>query len=312
MDGEFGKLKYLINKGYKIDEICTKMNLPKYYVIGMVITLKEKGFGVDYIDGRVTKTKMPKKIQCIYKVDNLSGDNIRLCLISDTHLCSIYDRLDILNYIYEKAYKNGIKIILHDGDFTDGNNGTEKHVSELKEESYSGQVDYCVEKYPFDEDIKTYAIQGNHDDWWYQKNGEEILKSISDQRSDIIYLGRNRAILQLGKLAIGLFHGKGNTRQIQNYQVAKDIKKEFGNKVLNLLILGHVHQSFYINQSDVHCFQAGCLMDKPPYFYDGTCDTSCWWIDINLDSKGNIYDIRMNLEHFNKNNNNRYVRQRMK
>jgi calcineurin-like phosphoesterase family protein len=44
----------------------------------------------------------------------------RLGLISDTHLCSDADRLDLLEKIYDDFEKQGIKHVLHSGDLMDG------------------------------------------------------------------------------------------------------------------------------------------------------------------------------------------------
>ena len=54
---------------------------------------------------------------------------------------SKYDRLDILRYLYAKAEEQGIKHILHSGDFTDGRSNRPEQVYELKEPSYEGQID---------------------------------------------------------------------------------------------------------------------------------------------------------------------------
>ena len=49
---------------------------------------------------------------------------------------------------------------MHSGDFTDGRSNRPEQVYELKEPSYEGQVEYCVDKYPTFSG-KTYVIQGN-------------------------------------------------------------------------------------------------------------------------------------------------------
>ena len=87
-------------------------------------------------------------------------EHLKLLLISDTHLASKYDRLDILRYLYDKAEQKGVKHILHSGDFTDGRSNRAEQVYELREPSYEGQVQYCIDKYPKFSG-KTYVIQGN-------------------------------------------------------------------------------------------------------------------------------------------------------
>lgn len=160
MKEEEDRLKYLIKKKRTLKEICKALGLKDYEVIGMVMLLKERGYMVDYVNGEIIRLKEPPKAEDIYEIP-YKLDYLKLCLISDTHLCSKYDRIDILRYIYEKAEREGIKYILHSGDFTDGKSNRPEHIYELKELSYDGQVDYCVEKYPRSESIKTYVIQGN-------------------------------------------------------------------------------------------------------------------------------------------------------
>lgn len=300
MDKEvINKLKYLIRKKKNLSTICKELELKDYEVIGLVKLLNEEGFLADYIDGEIVKLKTPPKINDVYEVPAYS-ENLKLCLISDTHLCSKYDRLDILNYIYEKAYKNGVKHILHSGDFTDGRSNRPEHVYELKELSYDGQVDYCVEKYPKEYGINTYVIGGNHDAWWYKSTGSEIVKSIAKQRDDIIYLGQDYADLKLGKIKIRLYHGKGGNSYAKSYKLQKYMDAIPQNETPQILQTGHIHQSFYMKQDNTHCFQTSCLEDLTPYARSQgfASDKSCWWIDVESDNKGRIFNIDMELESF--------------
>lgn len=301
------KLKYLIKKKKSLSQICEELELKDYEVIGLVKLLKEDGFLADYIDGEIVRLKTPPKINDVYEVPAYS-ENLKLCLISDTHLCSKYDRLDILNYIYEKAYKNNVKHILHSGDFTDGRSNRPEHVYELKELSYDGQVDYCVEKYPKEYGIYTYAIGGNHDAWWYKSTGSEIVKSIAKQRDDIIYLGPDCADLKLGKIKVRLYHGKGGNAYAKSYKLQKYLDAIPQDEMPQILQTGHIHQSFYMKQDNTHCFQTSCLEDLTPYArsqgFSG--DRSCWWLDIESDNKGRIFNIDMELESFG----NKRVRRR--
>ena len=302
------KLKYLIKKGKNLSTICTELNLKDYEVIGIIELLKQDGELVDYINGEIVRLKKPIKVNDVYEIPTTS-DQIKLCLISDTHLCSKYDRIDILNYIYEEAEKRGIKHILHSGDFTDGKSNRPEHLYELKEISYEGQVDYCVDKYPT-YNGKTYAIQGNHDDWWYKSNGSEILKSISKKREDIVYLGSGYADLKIGKLKIRLFHGKSGQSYAKSYKIQKYLDSIPINELPQILQTGHVHQSFYMKQDNTHCFQTSCLEDITPFARTMglSNDKSCWWLDICLDGKGNITDIKQELQTFGDKRIKRYVK----
>lgn len=292
------KIKYLIKKKKGLSEICEMLDLKDYEVVGLVNLMKQDGELVDYVNGELVRLKTPPKVSDIYMVEN-NDLHIPLLLISDTHLCSKYDRLDILRYLYSKADDRGVKHILHSGDFTDGKSNRPEHVYELKELSYDGQVNYCVNKYPTFNG-KTYVISGNHDNWWYKSTGSEIVKSIASQRDDIVYLGSDVADLHIGKLKIRLYHGKGGGAYAKSYKIQKYLDIIPLEERPHILQTGHIHQSFYMKQDNTHCFQTSCLEDLTPYARSMgfSSDKSVWWVDVVMDNKGNIRNITQELETF--------------
>lgn len=294
------KLKFLIHKKKDFKAICEELELKDYEVLGLVQLLKDDGELIDYINGEIVALKKPKKNFDVYEIPN-NLEHLKLLLISDTHLCSRYDRIDILKYLYAKAEDKGIKHILHSGDFTDGRSNRSEHIYELKELNYEGQIDYCVDKYP-SFNGKTYAIQGNHDNWWYKSNGSEILKAIAKQRDDIVYLGSDVADLKIGKLKIRLFHGTGGIAYAKSYKIQKYLDTIKLEEKPHILQTGHIHQAFYYKQDKTHCFQTGCLEDQTPFCRSMgfSNDKSCWWVDVDFDNKGNVYKITPELETFEK------------
>ena len=182
------KLQEYITKKKKltVEAIMKELNLQEYEVYGLVAFMKQRGACVDIIDGKLTKV-IPIKENDVYKVPN-NLDHIKLLLISDTHLASKYDRLDILRYLYEKAEDKGINYILHSGDLTEGVSGRPQQIYELKEVSYTEQRDYAIDKYPHS-NIPTYLVSGNHDLWWVKQCGSDIVKDICDHRENMTYLG---------------------------------------------------------------------------------------------------------------------------
>lgn len=293
------KIKILLKKKKGFVDICKELQLKDYEVIGLVNLMKQDGELIDYVNGELVRLKTPPKTNDIYQVST-NSTHIPLLLISDTHLCSKYDRLDILRYLYDKAEDRGIKYILHSGDFTDGRSNRPEHIYELKETSYEGQVDYCVDKYPTFSG-KTYVISGNHDDWWYKSTGSEIVKAIAKRRDDIVYLGSDVADLKIGKLKIRLFHGKGGNAYAKSYKVQKYLDSIPLEERPHILQTGHVHQSFYMKQDDTHCFQTSCLEDLTPFARSmGLAnDKSVWWVDVNINDRGKIESINQELETFN-------------
>ena len=293
------KIKYLVKKKKGFIEVCNELQLKDYEVIGLIGLMKQDGELIDYINGELVRLKTPPKINDVYQVE-ASSLHIPLLLISDTHLCSKYDRLDILRYLYAKADERGVKHILHSGDFTDGRSNRPEHIYELREPSYEGQVEYCVEKYPTFSG-KTYVISGNHDDWWYKSTGSEIVKAIANRRDDIVYLGSDVADMKIGKLKVRLFHGKGGNAYAKSYKVQKYLDSIPLEERPHILQTGHIHQSFYMKQDDTHCFQTSCLEDLTPFARSMgfANDKSVWWVDVEMNDRGQIQNITQELETFN-------------
>lgn len=301
MDKELkNKLKYLINKKKDLLTICKELELKDYEVIGLVELMKQDGELVDYIDGQIVKLTKPLKSNDVYRISN-NLERLRLLLISDTHLASKYDRLDILRYLYEKAEDKGVNFVLHSGDLTDGLSGRQQQLYDLKEASYTGQRDYVIDKYP-KSDIPTYLIAGNHDLWWVKQCGADIVKDICNSRDDLTYLGSDCEDLQIGKLKIRLYHGKGGGAYAKSYKLQKYLDAIPLEEKPHILQTGHIHQAFYMKQDDTHCFQTSCLQDLTPFerSMGFNNDKSCWWVDVNFDNKGNVHSINQEIETFSK------------
>lgn len=294
------KIYYMAKKKKSFQTICQELELKDYEIIGLVTLMAQNGYNIDFVNNEIIIRKTPPKHEDVYQLPN-NLEHLKLLLISDTHLGSKYDRIDILKYLYAKAEDNNIKYILHSGDFTDGRSNRPEQVYELREPSFEGQVDYCVDKYP-KYSGKTYVIQGNHDDWWYKSAGSEIVKAIAKQREDLIYLGADIADLKIGNLKVRLFHSSGGGAYAKSYKLQKYLDTIPSEERPHILQTGHIHQSFYMKQDKTHCFQTSCLEDQTPYCRSmGLAnDKSCWWVDVDFDDKGNVHSISPTLETFDK------------
>ena len=293
------KIRYYINKKKDVETIAQELGVERYQVYGMVQELINQGYLYDIVDGKIIKLSQPRMSEDTYVVKN-NMEHLRLLLISDTHLCSKYDRLDILRYLYSRAADTNTNYVLHSGDFTDGKSNRPEHIYELKELSYEGQVQYCVDNYPKVEGLQTFVIGGNHDGWWTKSTGSEIVKSIARQRDDIVYLGPDAADLKIGKLKVHMFHGKGAQAYAKSYKAQKYLDAMPVDDRPHILQLGHIHQAFFYQQDNTSVFQTGCLEDQTPYCRSqGFSDNkSCWWVTVHMDDRGNPCRIEQELEVF--------------
>lgn len=301
MDELLEKFKqYLIlKKKPYVSKVAQDLDLQEYEVYGLVEILKKQGYLYDIIDGKIAKIK-PIKENDIYKIPN-DMDHLKLLLISDTHLASVYDRLDILRYLYAKAEDSGTNYVLHSGDLTEGRSNRDDQIYQLKEASYDGQRDYVVDKYP-KSDIPTYLISGNHDLWWVKRCGADICKDICERREDLHYLGSDCEDLKIGKLKIRMYHGSGGGAYAKSYKLQKYLDSIPMEERPHILQTGHIHQAFFMKQGNTHCFQTSCLQDLTPYERSKglSNDKSCWWVDIDMDDRGNPVKVKQELETFGK------------
>ena len=292
--------EYIIKKKNPyITKVSEDLGIEEYQVYGLVEMLKREGYLFDIFEGKIVKTK-PIKEKDVYKIPN-NLDHIKLLLLSDTHLASKHDRLDILRYLYDEADKNGINYILHSGDLTDGLSGRPQQIYELKECSYTGQRDYVIDKYP-KSNIPTYLISGNHDLWWIKQCGADICQDIANNRDDITYLGSDCEDLKIGKLKIRMRHGSGGSSYARSYKLQKYLDSVPMEERPHILQTGHIHQSFYMKQGETHCFQTSCLQDLTPFerSMGFSNDKSVWWVDVYMNDKGEPVKINQELETFGK------------
>ena len=292
--------EYLMKKKNPyIKTVMKDLDLQEYEVYGLLDLLKRQGYLFDAIEGKIVKIK-PVKDNDVYKIPS-NLDHLKLLMISDTHLGSKYDRIDILRYLYGEAEDKNVNYVLHSGDLTEGRSNRDDQIYSLKEASYDGQRDYVVEKYP-KSNIPTYIISGNHDLWWVKRCGADIVRDICSKREDMTYLGSDCEDLKIGKLKIRLYHGKGGSAYAKSYKLQKYLDTVPLEERPHILQTGHIHQAFYMKQDKTHCFQTSCLQDLTPFerSMGFNNDKSCWWDDVYMDDKGNPVKVEQELETFGK------------
>lgn len=216
------KIKYLIKKKRPLEDILLETGLKEYEVFGFVEMLKQNGWQAEYKDGFfVYQKEQLIKDRDVYKM--AAGEKHKLLFISDTHLGSKYDRLDILRYLYDLAEDEEINTVFHVGDLCDGAYPNRpNHTYELRAHGAEEQLEYIVEKYPSKTGIKTMFIGGNHDYSHVRNAGFDIGKAVAKERPDMIYLGQDVADVDYGKTRLRLFHGSKG----QSYARCFDEKTE--------------------------------------------------------------------------------------
>ncbi len=295
-----GKIKSLIQKKKSIMDIMKELDLKDYELYGLVELLKDSGYQIE----RQGEKFIFMKEQVIKEKDVFqipSGTKQKLMLVSDTHLGSKYDRLDILKALYKRAQEEEIETVFHVGDLTDGNYPVRpQHEFELKAHGADEQLDYVVKNYPKVEGIQTMFISGNHDFSHMRTGGFDIGRAVGNAREDMTYLGQDVADVKYGKTRIRLFHGSKGSSYAKSYRIQKYVEQIPGDEKPDMLLMGHYHNSFYMKYADIHCFQVPAIVDQTPFARSLGLNTErgAWIVDFETQKDGSILSMKPELLSF--------------
>jgi predicted phosphodiesterase len=197
--------------------------------------------------------------------------------ISDTHLCSNAERLDIINFAYETFEKRGIKQVFHSGDNVDGMDVYRGHNNNIKVYGDMAQAAYFIKKFPRKEGITTYTISGNHDLATYLKTGNDLVSLIVngfrhegrdiEGRGDIKYLGHyaHRLILPQ-QVTVELIHPLGSNPYSKSYKQQRRSENMDRNTRPDLQISGHFHDFSFIWAGGTYFLAMPGFQDATEYF----------------------------------------------
>lgn len=154
-----------------------------------------------------------------------------LIFISDTHVGSTFENQYYKDKVFDFATANGVKTILHCGDYIQSNDNSYKHI--LKNKNVIGQAQRFIDKYPRDPSITTYGVYGNHD--LQAINVDETVKKILESRSDFKTLGFKKVFLLWRGHIIGIQH------DINDFKLCLPTKLDY------FSFKGH-HHSFHVKK----------------------------------------------------------------
>ena len=195
-----------------------------------------------------------------YPSISLTGTRHRLAVISDTHIGSRFSPYEWHDIVAEKVRELGCECVLHCGDLTEGMRirrvGTQMY--ELSDLGFEAQRDRAVEamsKYG----IPIYAISGNHDAFFKEYAGADIVKAVADRVEGFEYLGYDTADIKVDGATIRLWHGGDGNSYALSYRLQKVIESMTGGTKPGILLAGHVHKFCYIFERNVHAISCPCM-----------------------------------------------------
>jgi len=293
----YNKIRCLIQRKYTFSDISKELDLSRDELLYILECMNEYGIPTVLKDGEIVKHDKTKVIDTPFNIE-CDKSHIKIGFLGDTHLASLYDDVISLTQTYDIAEDKQVDFIFHAGDLTDGVLGIPNFERHLKEDTYYGQVKYVIDRYPRYSG-KTYAISGNHDDYWTMLTGREIIEDISDERSDIVYLGRRRKI-NINGLKIQILHGDFDP--ITNSWFKAPIYLKSIDERPHILHSGHKHISTYSIFDSTHIVRSATIMNRTPRLKanDLKNEKSMFFADITLDNDGNPIEYNFEKQSFSK------------
>lgn len=286
----------LYEKGFRACEIARfledEFNEPNLYskIKGYVRRHKEKTPEL-YVgpNGQLTIVQNQEPEHYNQKWDGLKV--IKFAVMGDTQLGSKYAQLTHLHDFYDLCEREGITSVYHTGDITDGLKMRPGHEYELYDMSADGQREDVVKNYPRRPGITTYFITGNHDASLYKHVGYDIGAAIAKDRADMIYLGRDCAVVNITpNCTMELRHPWDGTAYALSYKIQKMIESMESDSKPNILVVGHYHKAEYLFYRNVHALQTGCFQGQTPFTRGKGISVHLggWIVTVHVDEEGTI------------------------
>lgn len=194
---------------------------------------------------------------------------------SDNHLGSKYERLDVLNDLYDRFAARGVDRVFNAGNWIDGD--ARFNVHDLHTRGMHAQCRYLAQEYPRRGGLTTYAVAGDdHEGWYAQREGvdiggyaEHVMRAVG--RTDWVDLGYMEAHVRLvnansgAESILAVVHPGGGSAYALSYTIQKIIESLDGGEKPAVGLYGHYHKLWAGNVRNVWCLQTGCTEDQTPF-----------------------------------------------
>jgi hypothetical protein len=304
-DEQEAGMRAKIKEFFKKKDVHTLEALSDYFDMGVsrvraiIDGLIHEGHNFKIENGYVISSNLIEKSEStVLDVSKMSTGFYRFGAVGDNHLCSRYERLDVLNALYDLFVKEGIEVVYNTGNWIDGEARFNKH--DLKVHGLDNQINYFIENYPQRAGIKTHYITGDdHEGWYTQREGINIgayteSKARKAGREDLIFLGHMEADVILkapqGQTVLRVLHPGGGSAYAISYTSQKIVESYTGGEKPDVLLDGHYHKAGYNYIRGVHVVQTGCTQDQTPFMRKKrlAAHLGGWIIEFAVDDHGAV------------------------
>lgn len=271
-------LASLRKKPLTLEEIAEQAGVSKGQALDAVEAMRDRGANVQMRgQAYVIDSDMAPAFtgETTHEYVSRSDNTFVFGATSDNHLCSRYERLDVLNDLYDRFAKRGVDRVFNAGNWIDGEARFNKF--DLHTHGMDAQMRYLAKNYPKRKGIITYAVAGDdHEGWYGAREGVDVgriaERAMRDAgRSDWVNLGYMEAHVKLvnantGKsVSLACVHPGGGSAYALSYSIQKIIESLDGGEKPAVGLYGHYHKLWAGNIRNVWCLQTGCTEDQTPF-----------------------------------------------
>lgn len=276
---DLDRLVMLLRRGAASEaELAARFKTSPERVAEALKALESRQFNIHKIDGRwaIPTTLAPSfasgsTFEYVSRPDN----TFLFGACGDTHLGSKYERLDVLNDLYDRFEAAGVDRVLHTGNWIDGEARFNR--LDLHTHGMDAQVRYFVQNYPERNGIKTFYVDGDdHEGWYSQREGVNIgkyaqMRAEEKGRADLIHLGYMEAHIRLvnantGKVAtLAVVHPGGGSAYADSYTIQKIVESLEGGEKPAVALYGHYHKLIAGEYRGVYWLQTGCTKGQDTF-----------------------------------------------
>ena len=274
-DTNLTRLKKLLKRRrWSLVELADEMDTAPYNITEALTALNENHILVDNHNGFSLGTS-PQEPDAPMVIDFKKYAEKEYCIgvTADNHIGSKYERMDVLESLFDRFADRGVEQVYQCGNIIDGECRFNKY--DIYVHGVEGQVENLIDKWPQRKGIKTDFITGDcHEGWWIARENLNIGQKIEDEakragRDDLRFRGHLECDIKYeqkgGSSVIRLVHPGGGTPYAVSYPSQKYVESLQGGEKPNLILGGHHHKYNHGYPREVHYIESLCTQDQTPF-----------------------------------------------
>lgn len=267
--------RYLKRSKYKstIVDIANALDVGPAKVEAAVSSLEKSGLNISVSRDKVSWMDTPEPGGAL-SLSLYKGGWRKFGLCGDQHLGSKYERLDVVNTLYDIYADEKVEAVFNTGNWIEGEAGRMNY-ADVKIFGLDDQIEYAVANYPYRPGITTYFVAGDDHEGWYQKRERISIgahferKAREAGRTDLVYIGYMEAFVTLptekGSAVMMIMHPGGGSAYATSYAPQKIAEAFQEGEKPDICALGHYHKMDYGFHRGIHMVQTGTSQDQSSF-----------------------------------------------